>query len=188
MIVTIHQPNFMPWYPFFEKMQQADVFILLGHCQFEKNGFQNRFSINNKEESSWNTMSVKKGMEDIKDKLYLNPSHDWKKLKKRLWKYKDILDEMDGYVSDNLYNTNKQVIEHLAYKLNIKTKIVEDSPTDLTSSERLLFLCEKYGATTYLAGQGGRDYLDESIFNSKGINVVYQENLNKIHTLDYLKK
>jgi hypothetical protein len=40
----------MPWYPFFEKMQQADVFILLGHCQFEKNGFQNRFSINNKEE------------------------------------------------------------------------------------------------------------------------------------------
>jgi hypothetical protein len=49
-------------------------------------------------------------------------------------------------------------------------------------------LCEKYGATTYLAGQGGKDYLDESIFNSKGISVVYQENLNKIHTLDYLKK
>ena len=45
MTITIHQPNFMPWYPFFEKIQQADIFVLLGHCQFEKNGFQNRFSI-----------------------------------------------------------------------------------------------------------------------------------------------
>ena len=61
MIVTIHQPNFIPWYPFFQKMEQSDIFIMLGHCQFEKNGFQNRFQINN----AWNTLSVKKGKENI---------------------------------------------------------------------------------------------------------------------------
>ena len=25
MLVTIHQPNFMPWYPFFQKMEEADI-------------------------------------------------------------------------------------------------------------------------------------------------------------------
>ena len=84
MIVTIHQPNFVPWYPFFQKMEQADLFILLGHCQFEKNGFQNRFQL----ENTWNTFSVKKGKEPIIEKQYINPEHDWMKIKKRLLKLK----------------------------------------------------------------------------------------------------
>ena len=183
MIVTIHQPNFMPWYPFFEKIGQADLFILLGHCQFEKNGFQNRFSISD----VWNTMSVKKGTENIKDKTYLNADYDWKKLKKRLWNYKDILDEMDYCISNNLYNTNKKIIQHLIKKLNINTKLVEDFPTNLVSTERLLTLCKEYGATTYLAGQGGKDYLNESLFLKEGIKVIYQKDLNKKHILEYLK-
>ena len=45
-------------------------------------------------------------------------------------------------------------------------------------------LCKQYGATKYLAGQGGRDYLDESLFLNEGIKVIYQENLIKKHTLD----
>ncbi len=56
MIISIHQPNFMPWNPFFEKIQQSDMFVCLTQCQFEKNGYQNRFNFNDK----WYTMSVKK--------------------------------------------------------------------------------------------------------------------------------
>ena len=58
MRLAIHQPNFMPWYPFFEKIKNCDKFIMLTHCQFEKNGYQNRFNLNDK----WYTMSVKKGL------------------------------------------------------------------------------------------------------------------------------
>ena len=39
MKIAIHQPNFFPWYPFFEKIKNCDIFIILTHCQFEKNGF-----------------------------------------------------------------------------------------------------------------------------------------------------
>lgn len=184
MIVTIHQPNFIPWYPFFEKIQQADIFILLGHCQFEKNGFQNRFYL----ENFWNTLGVKKGLENIVDKKYINPSFDWMKLKKRLYKYSDILSELDEYISEDLYITNKLIIQHFIKKLNIDTQFVEDFPLDLNSTERLVALCKHYGATKYLAGQGGKNYLDESLFEQEGIQVVYQENLTKIHTLEYLNK
>ena len=48
MKISIHQPNFVPWYPFFQKIQQCDKFIILTHCQFEKNGYQNRFNFNDK--------------------------------------------------------------------------------------------------------------------------------------------
>lgn len=184
MTIAIHQPNFIPWYPFFQKIKQADIFVLLGNCQYEKNGYQNRFYL----DGFWNTLSVKKGLENIVDKKYANPSYDWIKLKKRLFKYKHILSELDLYITEDLYTTNSLIIQHLAKKLNIGTEFVEDFSLDMSSTERLITLCHHYGATTYLSGQGGRVYLDESLFAQAGIRVIYQENLNKIHTLEYLTK
>ena len=36
MIVTIHQPHYLPWLGYFAKMDQADVFVLLDNVQFKK--------------------------------------------------------------------------------------------------------------------------------------------------------
>ena len=58
MIVAIHQPNFMPWYPFFQKIAAADTFVVLTHCQFEKNNYQNRFN----QRERWHTLSVNKAL------------------------------------------------------------------------------------------------------------------------------
>ena len=77
MILAIHQPNFFPWWPYFEKIEQADMFVFLTHCEFEKNGYQNRFNHND----NWYTMSVKRGMKPISEKEYLNPKKDWDRIK-----------------------------------------------------------------------------------------------------------
>ena len=184
MTITIHQPNFLPWYPFFQKVEQADIFVVLGYCQFEKNGYQNRFFLKDR----WNTMSTKKGLIDIRDKEYVNPTQDWSRLKNSLTDYKDILTEMDNLIESNLYVCNLNIIKYLLNKLDIKTPLVQDYKTELTSTARLVDICKHYKATTYLAGQGGKDYLDESKFKEAGIEVVYQDNLNRVHTLEYLKK
>ena len=42
MLVTIHQPEHMPWLGFFHKMALADTYVLLDTVQFEKNNWQNR--------------------------------------------------------------------------------------------------------------------------------------------------
>ena len=78
MKIGIHQPNFLPWYPFFQKINDVDIFIILKEPQFEKNNFQNRFSLNDE----WYTMSVHKGMMPIKNKEYFNPQEDWEQIKK----------------------------------------------------------------------------------------------------------
>ncbi len=42
MIVTIHQPEHMPWLGFCHKASQADVMVLLDVVQYRTNYFQHR--------------------------------------------------------------------------------------------------------------------------------------------------
>ena len=57
MRIAIHQPNFIAWMPYFQKIQESDAFVFLGHCQYEKGNYQNRFNVGDK----WHTMQVSKG-------------------------------------------------------------------------------------------------------------------------------
>lgn len=184
MIISIHQPNFFPWYPFFEKIKQSDIFVILSNCQFEKNNYQNRFNYRDK----WYTMSVNRGLEPIKDKKYLNHINDWNKIKINLKDKERILSLYDECISDNLAKTNKNIIFKTCDLLNIKTKIVFDYPTDLKSNERLIDLCKFYGADTYLAGSGGKNYMELEKFKEQNINVLFQDlnAVNKQHVLDIL--
>lgn len=182
MIISIHQPNFFPWYPFFQKIKSVDKFVILTHCQFEKNGYQNRFNFND----NWYTMSVKKGLEPIKDKIYLNPKNDWDRIKSRLPKYKSILNEFDDCIFDVLEKTNIFIINRLCEMLNITTEIVTDYPTEYKSTRRLIDICNRHDATEYISGIGAKDYLDEKLFKENGINISYQEDMELKHTLEVL--
>lgn len=186
MTVSIHQPNFMPWYPFFDKIKKSDKFIIMVNCQFEKNGFQNRFNHLDK----WYTMSTFKGMEEINKKKYVNPFYDWEKIKKGLPKYKTILENFDDCINESLFETNYNIIKKICSILDIKTDIIFDYPTKLTSTERLVDLCLKNNATRYIAGSSGINYMDIEQFRKNNIKIDFQSvNVNeKISIIDELKK
>ena len=185
MKVSIHQPNFFPWYPFINKIESVDVFVILAHCQFEKNGYQNRFSNDGK----WNTMSVKRGLEPIVDKIYLNPIGDWNRIKSNNSKYKNILDLFDECISESLVETNVAIIKKICKLLSIDTQIVMDYETDLKSTHRLVDICKTNNASQYLSGLSGKDYLDLQLFKNENINVVFQDISDiKFHTLELLSK
>ena len=179
MILTAHQPNFMPWYPFFQKIEQADVFVHLLNVQYEKNGYQNRFHYNDK----WHTMAVTKGkLKDlIEEKFYVNPTRDWEFIK---YEFPYLpLDEFNWCI-DTMTNkvglTNVRIINKIIEMLNIKTTVYPSFVTDKKKSERLVELCEHYGCDTYLSGIGAKVYLDEKVFNDKGIKVIYQDETKMI--------
>ena len=58
MIVTIHQPEHIPWLGFFNKAINCDVFVLLDNVQYEKNYFQNRNNIINSSENKNQLITV----------------------------------------------------------------------------------------------------------------------------------
>ena len=98
MLLAIHQPSFMPWLPWFQKVGFSDTFVFLNHVQYPKGKYCNRFHLDGK----WFTMSVEKGLDPIITKKYVDPERDWKKIKKGLPQYRSILDKRDGCISDNL--------------------------------------------------------------------------------------
>ena len=177
-IVSIHQPNFMPWTPFFEKIAQSDVFVILGYCDFEKNNFQNRFQYND----SWHTLSVEKTRKHIVDKKYINPEFDWMKIKKRI--HNRPLCMFDDLIQESVYQTNVGIIKRVCKLLDIDTEIVADFDTPLLRTERLVELCEAFGCETYLSGPSGKKYLELEKFLFRGIQVEFFEPTVKGHPFD----
>ena len=60
MIVSVHQPQYIPWIGYFHKIRSSDLFVLLDNVQYKKREFQNRNKIRTKEGSIWLTVPVAK--------------------------------------------------------------------------------------------------------------------------------
>ena len=58
MIVTVHQPHYLPWLGYLHRMATADLFILLDHVQFERGNYQNRTRVRINGEARWLTVPV----------------------------------------------------------------------------------------------------------------------------------
>jgi len=170
MRIAIHQPNFFPYYPFFQKMAEVDLFVIMVNCQFEKNNYQNRFEYN-----GWNTMSVNSGLEPIIDKRYINPYQDWKKIVGRY----DKLKRFSSCINGSLAITNVSIIKDIAKELGIRTEIKLDYETELKGTDRLVDLCNNYGATEYISGVSGANYLELDKF--KDIKVIFQDKSKMIN-------
>ena len=58
MLVAIHQPEYLPWLGYFEKMLRADVFVLLDNVQFSEGDFHNRTRIKGTAGVQWLSVPV----------------------------------------------------------------------------------------------------------------------------------
>ena len=58
MKISIHQPQYIPWVPYFLKIAQSDLFVFLDTVSFQKNGLQNRNKIKTPQGAEWLTVPV----------------------------------------------------------------------------------------------------------------------------------
>ena len=63
MLVAIHQPNFLPWLGFFDKLAKADRFIILDTVSLQLTGgnYTNRVQMLISGHPSWVTVPVARG-------------------------------------------------------------------------------------------------------------------------------
>jgi hypothetical protein len=186
MKIAIHQPNFFPWMPFFEKIRSVDLFIIMVYCQYTNRNFQNRFNYGGK----WFTMPVKNAehRELIINKRYIDPVSSFEAITRKFPRNKKCLDYIRNIVNENVVDTNVSIIKYVNEKLSIETPIAFDYPTDLNSTQRLVDICKRYGANTYLSGVGARKYMDLSLFQENDISVEFQDvsQQDALHSLDLL--
>ena len=190
MKITIHQANYFPYPGFFQKVSLSDVYVVLDKAQFQ-------FDTTNRNkiitpDGSWTRISVpiKKGQKffEIRNVEINNDlpwaEENWNLIQKSynespfFYLYKDFL--------DSIYKKRWNLIFDW---LDIKTEIILESELDVTgtSSKRLLNICKKLGADTYISGIGGKTYLDEKLFEKNKIILKYQ-NYNPIRYLQHMSK
>lgn len=171
MKVTIHQPEHFPYLGFFQKMQEADLFVILDDVQYTKGNFQNRNKFKNKNGvDEWFTVEVQSGANKLNiNEVKVRNNEKWKStiIKKLQNTFKKDFSFIYDY--DKLIDINMASINYCREKLNIQTPIIYSSELNINTyrSQRLADICNKLNASEYISGAGGKEYLDESLFNCK---------------------
>lgn len=188
LTVAIHQPEFLPWLGLIDKLRRCDTFVFLDCVQYEKNYFQNRNRIRAAWGPVWLTVPVLtkgRSSQTIRDVAIRGadawPRRHWQSLVQHyraapfFERYFAGLRPLYEKPWERLADLNIAMIEWLAGAFGLSRRFVRASALDVTGkrSELLASICAAVGATEYLSGVSGRDYLDESVFAD--VSVRYQD-------------
>ena len=189
MLVGIHQPHYLPWLRYFEKIARCDVFIVLDNIQFTKNGWQNRNKIKSPQGTTLLTAPVLVKLGDSLDQVQLNNNTAWRR---KHWEsirqcygtapyfaeHADFLADAYGRDWDRLNDLNRHMLVYFVAALGIKTRIEYASELQVpgAATERLVNLVKRVGGNAYYTGAFAVGaYLDPEAFAAAGIALRVQE-------------
>lgn len=193
MIVAAHQPHYMPWLGYLDKLAKADVFVVMDDLQYEAQNFQNRQRIKLASGAQWLTVPLERGAqsERICDKQIDNSGSRRQHWQHRTWRtleinyrrspyWKHYADELRAIYAQpwiSLLELDMTMLGLASRWLGITTPIVRASSLGLIGhkTDRLIDMCKKTGARCYLSGGGGSTgYLDVERMGRAGIGVIWQ--------------
>jgi len=199
MILSIHQPEHIPWLGFFHKMSHSEQFLILDTVPFSKNYYQNRNKIRTSNGSQWLTVPVHKNINTlIKDVTIANDPKWKKKWKDSIYfsyKKSKFFNQYSEVIIDSINNDweylselNMDLILKISNILKIETKIIRASSLpdmNAQKSQLLLSYCKYLNTDIYFSGISGKEYLDLDFFSSNDIQVEFQTFYHPIYQQTY---
>lgn len=188
MRLAAHQPQYLPWLGYFDKMDRADLFVLLDTVQFKKNEWQNRNRIRTSEGWQWLTVPVHHRFPMTIREVGIDESTPWRRKHREALRIQyaraacreaiqPAIDRLLQEPCANLSELNVGTVRLLAQLLGVRTPIVLASSLEGLpdgADDRLVALCRRFNCGTYLAGAGGRAYMDPEPYRRAGIQVTVQ--------------
>lgn len=192
-LVVIHQPDFMPYLGFFQRLDIADIFIVLDDVQYvrgDSKSMTNRDKIKTANGERWINVGIQKSKyKSLINEIYLTKEYNWQKrslnLIKENYRKADYFNEIYPYVEE-LYSTKcEKMVEFnmVSIKMlmdlfgieNIEIKYASELHVVGKSNERIVHLVQAVGCNRYLSGLGAKNYFDPKIYEQNGIEVVWQD-------------
>jgi hypothetical protein len=188
--IAIHQPEHLPWLGYLDKARKADAFIFLDTVAFKKNYFENRNRIRTPQGWAWVTVPVllKGRFGQAFLEVEINNQARWAEVYYRtllqnysrapFWKtYGPVLEELLLRPWEKLVDLNLALIDLVWRAFGITTPTRRASTLGVTGKKSglLLDICRRTGATVYLSGPSGKDYLEQSLFTDAGIGIEFHE-------------
>ncbi len=191
MILTAHQPVYLPWLGLFHKIALADKFCFFDNVQYQPKDWNNRNKIKFSNGSSgWLTVPVLRKSYLVRSylEIEINNNIPWQR---KHWKSIELNYRKSPYFElysqelKKFYDMKWRFLAELNYgmllffleKLDISLRVVrmKDYNFQGTKSELVLDMCKQLGASTYIFGEQGRNYTDKKAFESAGVVPVFQE-------------
>ncbi|HOZ48465.1 MAG TPA: WbqC family protein [Candidatus Hydrogenedentes bacterium] len=189
MLVGIHQPHYLPWLRYVEKIARCDVFVVLDTVPFTKNGWQNRNQVKTASGATLLTVPVHASLDETLDRVRIDGRAGWRKkhgntLRQAYAKaphfetHAAFVGNVYGRDWPRLCDLNRHMLEYLVAAMGIDTRIEYASDLNVpgTATERLVNLVKAVGGDGYYTGAFALEsYLDASAFAESGIELVVQE-------------
>lgn len=188
-IITIHQPDFLPWLGFFKRWRDSDLYVVLDDVQYLRRGWQNRDRIKTANGTQWLTVPVRKsGRYDQQIREVELEAGNWRSKHLRTMraayakapnfdKTFKALEALYLQGFEKLIDFNMSLLEWAASELGVATPVRFSSELCVASlkTERLVDLTQAVDGTVYSTGTGSRAYLEEDLFAARGIEVRWQQ-------------
>lgn len=189
MILTAHQPVYLPWLGLFHKIALAETFVYFDQVQYLPKDWMNRNKIRTKSGSIWLTVPVlRKGYRDLKtSEIEINNSIDWQKKHFRSislnYKKSPYFENYIPFFEDVysrkwkfLGELNEYMLKWFLDELGIKVNFLNanDFKFQGEKSSLILNMCKELNASTYIFGMLGKDYADMQEFEKNNIGLIFQ--------------
>lgn len=190
MILTAHQPVYLPWLGLFHKIALAELFVSFDGVQYLIKDWNNRNRIKTSSGPIWLTVPVlTKGYREkpirameINNSLPWRRKH-WQALRLNYAKapffnrYAEFWEDVYRREWRMLTELNEHILLGACRQLGLPATLRRASEFTLrgTKSGLVLDMCRTLGADTYVFGALGAEYADTGAFLREGVRPVFQE-------------
>ena len=190
--VAIHQPNFLPWLGYFDKMLRADVFIVMDNAQYVKSGgtWSNRVKAMISGEPRWLTMPIVRNYHGLRTygEIEIDDTGNWrtKAIKSlqaayaRTPHFREVMPLVESLLvhpTRSLVELNVNAALQILQAIGLAPRqIVFGSTLTCTgqATDLLIEMVRAVGGTTYLCGGGAEGYQEDDKFATAGLKLQYQ--------------
>lgn len=189
MILTAHQPVYLPWLGLFHKIALAEKYCIFDVAQYQTKDYNNRNKIKTNAGAIWLTVPVESKdhfEKRIADVRIINNGWNRKHIKSIELAYKKAphfeqyfppMRELLSREFELLTELNTRMLELLLRQLGISIPAVRaaDLALEGKKSDLVLDMCLKLGADVYIFGAQGRNYADVDSFLRAGVKPYFQD-------------
>jgi hypothetical protein len=185
VIVAVMQPYYFPYVGYFQLMSASEVFVLYDDVQYSKGSWANRNRILRGGNVSWLTLPVGAAplASSYRERNYLlGPAQRRSHLGRIASAYRrapqfeavyPLVESLMAFEDERVAAFNVHLVSRLATHLGIRCQLrlgsEFDNPRGDRAQDRILQICGRLGATTYLNAIGGTGLYHEAAFAQVGI-------------------
>jgi len=183
------QPYFFPYIGYWQLIHAVDRFVIYDDVNYIKGGWINRNRILINGQSTYITVPLNQPSPNrrICDTTLL-PSTIWRDKMVKMVEityrksafFSEVFPVVEGlirYETDSLSNYLAHHLQTLTAFMGIRTDLVVTSRcyenNELSGQERIIDICKREKATTYINPQGGQTLYDSEAFRKAGINLRF---------------